>query len=158
MGEKVACGTIFPYCYLYCLLYHSPYCYLYCLLYHSPHCYLYCLLYHSPHCYLDCLSDSHSPTLEIWIMEFYHVMKITIVESNPDIGLLTQQTLCFSPSVLARASRLPMMTILVTSDQGWKKPNKTATLFPVPGPTHSGTGWKKKEKEKEPKCVSAAEN
>ena len=43
-----------------------------------------------------------------------HVMKITMAQSNRDIGLITQQTLCFSLDVLVRANKRPIMTSVST--------------------------------------------
>ena len=50
-----------------------------------------------------------------------HVMKIAIAESNPDMGLLTQQTFCFSPDILARASKIPEVSMSRASDWGLGK-------------------------------------
>ena len=44
------------------------------------------------------------------------VMKITRAEHNPDMEHLTQQT-CFSPNVLTRDSKMPIMVIPATSDR-----------------------------------------
>ena len=52
------------------------------------------------------------------MMELEIVMKVTISESNPDIGLLTQRTFCLSPYVLATASKMARMTMFVDSDWG----------------------------------------
>ena len=40
-----------------------------------------------------------------------HVIKVTIAESNPDMGLLAQQTFCFSSDVLAGDSKMPIKTM-----------------------------------------------
>ena len=41
-----------------------------------------------------------------------HVMKMTTAESDPDIRLLTQHTLCCSPDVLASpVNKMPIMTM-----------------------------------------------
>ena len=48
-------------------------------------------------------------------------MKITIAESNPDVGLLTQQTFSFSPCILARDKKMPVMTTSVASYRGHKR-------------------------------------
>ena len=45
-----------------------------------------------------------------------HVMKITIAESTPDMGLLTQQTFCFCPNILAPDNQMLVMTVSVNSD------------------------------------------
>ena len=45
-----------------------------------------------------------------------HVMKITIAESIPEMGLLMQQTFCFCPNILARDNQMSIMTVSVTSD------------------------------------------
>ena len=50
-----------------------------------------------------------------------HVMKITIAESNPDVGLLTQQTFSFSPCILARDKKMPVMTTSAASYRGHKR-------------------------------------
>ena len=47
-----------------------------------------------------------------------HVVKITEAESNPDMGLLTQQTFCRSPAILARVKKIPVMTMSVACDLG----------------------------------------
>lgn len=39
----------------------------------------------------------------------YYVIKITVVESNPETELTTQQTFGFSPSGLAMESKMPVM-------------------------------------------------
>ena len=48
-----------------------------------------------------------------------HVMKIAkpTAESNPDVGLLTQQTVCVSPGVLARSLD---WTELSWTEQAWR--------------------------------------
>ena len=46
-----------------------------------------------------------------------HVLKITVVESNPDMGLLTKQTVCFSPDLLATANTTSTMTTSVVSNR-----------------------------------------
>ena len=43
---------------------------------------------------------------------------ISTAESIPDMGLLTQQTLCFSPDILARTNNMPILTMSVASDWG----------------------------------------
>ena len=40
-------------------------------------------------------------------------MKMTVVGSNPDTGLLTQQTFCFSSDVLAEVREVPVMTLSI---------------------------------------------
>ena len=50
------------------------------------------------------------------MMELEIVMKVTISESNPDIGLLTQQTFRFSLNILATADKIPIMTMSKASD------------------------------------------
>ena len=46
------------------------------------------------------------------------VMKIiTIVESNPDIGLLTQRAFCCSPNILARDNKMLTRTLTVASNR-----------------------------------------
>ena len=47
-----------------------------------------------------------------------HVMKIAIAESNPDTGLLSQQTVRLSPVVLTRVNRMTVMSTSVVSDRG----------------------------------------
>ena len=40
-----------------------------------------------------------------------------ILERNPDLGLLTQETLCWSPNVLAMETvKMPILTVLASSD------------------------------------------
>ena len=48
--------------------------------------------------------------------EVCHVMKMTVAESNPDMGLLTQQTFRFSLNILATADKIPIMTMSKASD------------------------------------------
>ena len=48
-----------------------------------------------------------------------HVVKITIAESDPDLGLFTQQTFWFIPDVLAKDVQMPIMTLWVASD--WRR-------------------------------------
>ena len=45
-----------------------------------------------------------------------HVMKIITAESDPAIVLFTQQTFCFTLLVLARVSKMPVMTMSAASD------------------------------------------
>ena len=45
-------------------------------------------------------------------------MKIAIAESNPDTGLLSQQTVRFSPVVLTRVNRMTVMSTSVVCDRG----------------------------------------
>ena len=47
-----------------------------------------------------------------------YVIKIIIAESSPDTEPLMQQMFCFSSSILARGSKMPVMTASVVSDQG----------------------------------------
>ena len=46
----------------------------------------------------------------------YYVIKTTVVESNPDTELTTQQTFGFSPCGLAMESKMPVMAMSVASD------------------------------------------
>ena len=48
--------------------------------------------------------------------EVCHASKIIIAESDPDTGLLTQQTLRLSPDLPARANKMPIITMSVASD------------------------------------------
>ena len=51
-------------------------------------------------------------------MEVCHIMKISVAESNPDVGLsLTQRTFPLSPDVLAtdRHNQMPVMTMSIVS-------------------------------------------
>ena len=48
----------------------------------------------------------------------YHVVKTNTAESNPDMGLLIEQTLCLSLTVLARANKTPVTTLSAASDLG----------------------------------------
>ena len=48
-----------------------------------------------------------------------HVMKITSAESNSNMGRLTRQIFCFSPDVLVRANKIPLMTMSAASDQSY---------------------------------------
>ena len=57
------------------------------------------------------------------------IIKITIAESNPDTELLTHQMFCFSPSILARDSKMPVMTASVASDQGLISPLTLVNVF-----------------------------
>ena len=49
-------------------------------------------------------------------------MKITIAESNHNIGLVTQQTLCHSLDVLARDTNMPTVTMSIASNRGQNVP------------------------------------
>ena len=44
-----------------------------------------------------------------------HFLKIFVVESSLDMGLLIQQTVCSSPKVLASANMMMIMTVSVGS-------------------------------------------
>ena len=46
-------------------------------------------------------------------------MKITIAESSPYMGLLTQQTFYFTLDVLARGNKMSVMAMSVAFDQSW---------------------------------------
>ena len=81
----------------------------------------------SPHLYIPSYKYTSAvlfaaPTAELrlWSQNgVCHVMKFTTAESNPDTGLLTQQTFRLRPKLLARASMLQMMTIMST-DSDWR--------------------------------------
>ena len=45
-------------------------------------------------------------------------MKITVAESNPGMGFLTQETFRSSPDVLFTANKMAMTTMSKGSDQG----------------------------------------
>ena len=45
-------------------------------------------------------------------------MRNTTAESDPDVGLLTQQTFSFSPDVLDRANKMSLVTLPVASYLG----------------------------------------
>ena len=46
-----------------------------------------------------------------------HFRKITIAESNPDMGLFTQRTFLFIHIVLVRDNKLPVMTLEIASSR-----------------------------------------
>ena len=52
--------------------------------------------------------------------EVCHVRKITIAESDPATGLLTQQTFCFSPDILATATELKIQRNPCPSHKLWQ--------------------------------------
>ena len=47
-----------------------------------------------------------------------HAMKITTADSNPDVGLSTQQMFCFSPAVVVRANKVSILTRSTALDRG----------------------------------------
>ena len=53
--------------------------------------------------------------------EVCHVTKITTAESNPYMGLLTQQTFCFLPDVFSTENNLPIMTMSLHSGRDLKQ-------------------------------------
>ena len=71
----------------------------------SPHLYVYC------HTLCKCSVTCHSSTNGV-----LHAMEIAIAEGCPDLGLLTQQAFCFSPNMLARVNKVPIMTLAIASD------------------------------------------
>ena len=50
-------------------------------------------------------------------------MNITIAESNPDTGLVTQQKTSFSPDVQARTNKMQMITMSIASDRAQRLPD-----------------------------------
>ena len=74
LGEIVASATVFPHLYVYC------------------------------HIYTSAVSPA-TPAADLGDFDngVYDVMKIIIGESNLDLGLLTQQTFCFSLDIPATA-------------------------------------------------------
>ena len=58
-----------------------------------------------------------------------HVMKMTMAESHSDLGCLSRHTFCFSPSVLARDSKMPVMTVAIASNQGLQCDDKEKVIM-----------------------------
>ena len=58
----------------------------------------------------------------LWLWGFsnrvYHVVKITVGENTLDPGSLTQQTWCFGPNIVARDSKMLIMTLSIDSYRG----------------------------------------
>lgn len=78
----------------------------------SPH--LYILSYVQVQCYLT-HSGSCTQTSGTWIMEFVMSRRLlSTIESNPDMGHLRQETVCFSPDMVATATKVPLVTMSVT--------------------------------------------
>ena len=56
-------------------------------------------------------------------------MKITLAQSDSDMAPLTQQTFCYRPNLLARANKMPIMTVSTTaSEQGLFNTAKLITV------------------------------
>ena len=51
----------------------------------------------------------------------FHVLRITLDESNNETGLLNQLPFCLSPDILVEASKMPTMTMSIAS--GLKVPH-----------------------------------
>ena len=56
-------------------------------------------------------------------------MVITLVESNPGVRLKTQPTFWFSPSVLARDNKMPIMTMSAASGATGKFSSEQSTFY-----------------------------
>ena len=89
--KKVACTTVLPHLFIHC------------------HTCKFSVIHHSGCCIL---------TLEISVMEFIMPWRLFQLKLTLTLDSLTHQTFCFSPDVLASASKVPAMAVSVASDRG----------------------------------------